>query len=59
MEGSEIVTIIKQRRDEWWDRMQVGPDPNLDLSTASAIVNEYDELLTEIGANKTEERKTT
>ncbi len=52
---NNMVETIKRRQAEAWDIMHVGSDPSYDLTTTQAIVNEYDELLIEIGAIKRQE----
>jgi len=61
MNASEIVEVIKRRRDEFWDLQIVGTasDP-LDYSAADlarAKADEYDRLLVEIGAITPREAK--
>jgi hypothetical protein len=56
MDANEIVAVIKKRWDDWFDCLLVN-DPRFDLTTASHIVQEYDSLLIEIGAIKSEEAK--
>jgi hypothetical protein len=53
MEASQIVEVIKRRRDTFWDRQIVGTASDLltysDAGVARAIADEYDSLLAEIG----------
>ena len=58
MTSSEIVTIIKKRRDDFFDA-QIGGTSNDPLEYTSAdvkraIADEYDSLLLEIGTEKSE-----
>jgi hypothetical protein len=53
MDAKQIISIIKRRRDEFWDR-QVGastsdPDNGEAAQRARDIADEYDDLLAEIG----------
>lgn len=54
MDTSQIVDIIKKRRDMFWDRQILGAasDPPIysEAEFARAIADEYDSLLIELGA---------
>lgn len=53
MEAQDIITLIKKRREIFWDRQIIGcaDDPLVwsDASCDRKIADEYDSLLEEIG----------
>jgi hypothetical protein len=53
MDASQIVELIRKRRNAFWDRQIVGtasdPLSYTDAGVARAIADEYDSLLAEIG----------
>lgn len=59
--ASEIVEVIKRRRDLAWDRQIVGStsdDPAYsEADLARRVADEFDDLLIEIGAITPEQRK--
>jgi len=54
MDTSQIVDVIRKRRDMFWDRQILGAasDPPVysEAELARAIADEYDSLLIELGA---------
>jgi hypothetical protein len=61
MSASEIVEVIKQRRDTFWDQQIVGtlsdPLAHSEADLARAKADEYDDLLVKIGAITPQEAK--
>jgi hypothetical protein len=59
MDAAQIISTIKRRQDEFWDK-QIAPDGDpvySEAELARAISDEYDSLLIEIGAIKPSEAK--
>jgi hypothetical protein len=61
MNASEIVEIIKRRRDSFWDRQTIGTLSDdlvySEADMARAMADEYDGLLVEAGVITLQETK--